>query len=304
MRADLAASSAPCTLAFWHHPRFSSGAHGNNSSMQALWQTLYDFGADLVLAGHDHNYERFGPQTATGAADGTRGIRSFVVGTGGKEMRPLGTVKANSEVRNTSSTGVLKLTLHAASYDWQFVPIPGHTLADAGTAACVTSAPPPPPPPSQVTLTFAPTADAYTFRNSPTRNYGSATALLVDGSPEARTYFRFTVSGIGSRAIVSARLRLYAVDPSDAGGRLHRVTSTSWTEGGITWNNQPAYNSATIGSIGSVVAGSWYEIDVKAEVTADGTYAFALESTSTNGADYTSRQGTSANRPQLVVVVQ
>ena len=306
LRADLAANPASCTLAYWHHPRFSSGGHGNNSSMQAIWQALYDHGADLVLAGHDHDYERFGPQTAAGSADASRGIRSFVVGTGGKEVEGFGSVKANSELRSSNSMGVLKLTLHATSYDWQFVPIPGHTLADAGTASCITSAPPPPPPPppAGTTLTFSPVADAYTFRNASNTNYGNASALLVDGSPQARTYFKFTVSGLTGKSIVSAKLRLYAVDPSDAGGRLHRVSSTSWTETGIKWSNQPSYTSATIGTIGAVSAGSWYEVDVKSQVTANGTYAFALESTSTNGADYTSKEGLTANRPHLVIVVQ
>jgi hypothetical protein len=275
--------------------------------MQALWQALYDYGADLVLAGHDHHYERFGPQTATAVADAARGIRSFIVGVGGKEMRPVGTVRANSELRNSNSLGLLKLSLHASSYDWQFVPIPGHTLADAGTAACVTGTappPPPPPPPTGTTLTIYPTADAYTFRNSPYTNYANTTTLLVDYSPEARTYFKFDVSGVTGKQVVSAKLRLYAVDPSDAGGRLHRVSSNSWTETGITWNNKPSYNSTVVGSIGSVVANAWYEIDVKSQITANGTYSFALESTSTNGADYVSRQGASANRPRLVVVIQ
>lgn len=303
LRADLAANSAACTLAYWHHPRFSSGSSGNNSSMQAIWQALYDYGADLVMAGHDHDYERFSGQTATGLSDPARGVRSFVVGTGGKETRAFGTVKANSEFRNSNSLGVLRLTLHASSYDWQFVPIPGHTLIDAGSASCVTP-PPPPPPPVQTTLTIGPSADAYTLRNSPNSNYGAATTLLVDGSPEARTYFKFTVSGIGSKTVVSAKLRLYAVDPSNTGGRLHRVTSTSWTESGIKWSNHPSYSSTTIGTIGTVISGAWYEVDVKSVVTADGTYAFALESTSTNGADYVSREGASANRPQLVVVIQ
>jgi acid phosphatase type 7 len=303
LRADLAANPAACTLAYWHHPLFSSGAHGNNTSMQALWKALYDFGADLVLAGHDHNYERFGPQSSTGFPEPTRGIRSFVVGVGGKEMRGFGSVKANSELRNSNSLGVLKLTLHAASYDWQFVPIPGHTLADAGTASCMTPPLPPPPPPT-TSLTLSPSADAYTFRDSPNSNFGTRSTLLVDRSPEARTYFKFNVSGIGSKTVVSARLRLYAVDPSDAGGRLHRVTSTSWTETTIRWSNHPSYSSTTIGSIGAVASGAWYEIDVKSVITSDGTFAFALESSSTNGADYVSREGPTSQRPHLVIIVQ
>ena len=310
LRADLAANPAACTLAFWHHPVFSSGMHGNNVITQPLWQALYDHSADLVIAGHDHNYERFGPQTATGVADVPRGIRSFVVGTGGKENRPFGaTIKANSEFRNSNSLGVLKLTLHASSYDWQFVPIPGHTLTDAGSASCVTSTqppppPPPPPPPTQTTLTINPSADAYTLRDTKNANFGSATTLDVDGSPETRTYLKFSVAGIGSKTIVSAKLRLFVVDPSNDGGRLHRVTSTSWSEGNIKWTNQPDYQATVLGSLGAVTTGVWYEIDVKAVVTADGTYSFALESTSTDGVDYVSREGAAANRPQLVIVIQ
>jgi hypothetical protein len=303
LRADLAANPVACTLAFWHHPLFSSGEHGNNTVMTAIWKALQDFGADLVIVGHDHNYERFGPQTSTGVAD-PNGVRSFVVGTGGKETRQFGVIKSNSEVRSSNSLGVLKLTLHADSYDWQFMPIPGHTLNDAGSAACVTSTPPPPPPPTQTTLTIGPSADAYTFKDTKNRNFGTAATLLVDASPEARTYFKFSVAGIGSKSIVSAKLRLFAVDPSNEGGRLHRVTSTSWSETSIKWTNQPTYNAAVIGTLGPVVSGTWYEIDVKSVITADGTYAFALESPSTDGADYVSRQGAAANRPQLIIVVQ
>jgi len=301
LRADLASNPAVCTLAYWHHPRFSSGAHGNNSITQALWQALYDHGADLILAGHDHNYERFAPQTATGVAD-ARGIRSFVVGTGGKELRSLSTTRANSERRDASSLGVLQLTLHAASYDWQFVPIPGHTLSDAGTATCVTSEPPPPPP--QTTLTIAAAADAHTLRDSPKSNFGSAMTLLVDGSPEARTYLKFIVWGIGTKSVVRARLRLFAVDPSNAGGILHRVNSTSWKENTLKWNGQPSYDAAVLGSLGAVAANAWYEIDVTSAITADGTYSFALRSPSADGADYSSREAFAANRPQLVIVVQ
>jgi hypothetical protein len=215
-------------------------------------------------------------------------------------------VKANSELRNSNSLGLLKLTLHAASYDWQFMPIPGHTLNDAGSASCVRSTPPPPPPPppGQTTLTIGPSADAYTFKNTKNANFGTATTLLVDGSPEARTYFKFNVTGIGSKTIVSAKLRIFATDPSNEGGRLHRLTTTSWSEGSIKWTNQPTYTAAVIGSIGAVTSGAWYEVDVKTVITADGTYAFALESSSTDGADYVSREGATANRPQLVIVIQ
>jgi len=137
LRADLTAHPAACTLAYWHKPLFSSGsAHGNDVSVKPLWQALYDAKADVVIAGHDHNYERFGPQNADGVADPARGIREFVVGTGGKNQRPIGAIDANSEVRNADAFGVLKLTLHPNSYDWQFVPEPGKNFVDSGSGRC------------------------------------------------------------------------------------------------------------------------------------------------------------------------
>ncbi len=137
LRADLAAHPAACTLAYWHHPRFSSGStHGSHASMQPIWQALYDYNADAVVAGHEHQYERFAPQTASGALDLARGIRLFVAGMGGRSHYGFGTIRPNSEVRNGDSDGVLKLTLHPTSYDWQFVPAASGTFTDVGTSAC------------------------------------------------------------------------------------------------------------------------------------------------------------------------
>ena len=137
LRADLAGNPSMCTLAYWHKPRFSSGDHGNDSSFQPFWQALYDYEADVVLNGHDHTYERFAPQSPTGQADPTRGIREFVVGTGGANLYPFPTIRPNSEVRNNTTWGVIKFTLHATSYDWQFIPIAGQTFTDSGTGNCV-----------------------------------------------------------------------------------------------------------------------------------------------------------------------
>lgn len=137
LRQDLAANPAACTLAYWHRPLFSSGStHGSNPDMQPLWQALMDYHADLVLSGHEHNYERFAPQTASGAAS-AQGIREFVVGTGGRSHYGFGTPIANSLVRNSDTYGVLKLTLHASGYDWQFVPVAGSSFTDSGSASCV-----------------------------------------------------------------------------------------------------------------------------------------------------------------------
>ncbi|MDH4102094.1 MAG: metallophosphoesterase [Thermoleophilia bacterium] len=136
LRADLSAhAAAPCTLAFWHHPRFSSGEHGSDGTYTAFWQALFDASADVVLVGHDHDYERFAPQSADGTLDTTRGIREFVVGSGGKNLRTFPTVRANSEARTVTSAGVLELALGASGYSWRFVAVVG-TFTDGGTASC------------------------------------------------------------------------------------------------------------------------------------------------------------------------
>lgn len=137
LREDLAAHPVVCTLAYFHKPRFSSGgAHGDDTTVKPLWDALYQGHADVVVNGHDHDYERFAPQTPEGQADAAHGIREFVVGTGGKNHRPFGIVDANSEVRNTDAFGVLKLTLLPGRYLWQFVPEKAKTFSDSGEGVC------------------------------------------------------------------------------------------------------------------------------------------------------------------------
>lgn len=134
LRRDLQAHPNFCTLAYWHHPRFSSGYHGNNYFLQPLWQILYENGVDLALSGHDHDYERFAPQNPQGELDG-KGIRQFVVGTGGKSIYGLLDLRQNSQAHNGDSFGVLKLTLHEKGYDWEFVTTRGN-FQDFGGGHC------------------------------------------------------------------------------------------------------------------------------------------------------------------------
>src|SRR5215213_454635 len=137
LKQDLAANTKTCTLSYWHHPVFSSGSeHGNDPKMRPSWDSLYAAGAEVVVNGHDHDYERFAPQSPSAALDNARGIREFVVGTGGRSLRPFGTIRANSQVRNAATYGVLKLTLNSNSYDWKFVPVAGQTFTDSGTTSC------------------------------------------------------------------------------------------------------------------------------------------------------------------------
>ncbi len=138
LKEDLAANDAEmCTLAYMHHPRFSSGAtHGNTYYVKPLWQALHEAGADVVLSAHEHNYERFAPRNPGGRADPERGIRQFVVGTGGEGTYPIRDPIANSEVHDDLTYGVLKLTLRLGGYEWRFVPAEGGAFTDSGSARC------------------------------------------------------------------------------------------------------------------------------------------------------------------------
>ena len=151
LQQDLAAHRTSCTLAYWHSPRFNSGYRGNSPASQPFWDVLHAAGADVVLSGDAHSYERFAPQDPGGALDPVRGIRAFVVGTGGVFFTSLSKVKANSEVRQNDTFGVLALTLHPTSYEWRFIPETGGSFTDSGAGAChgrtpgfAPSKPPPP----------------------------------------------------------------------------------------------------------------------------------------------------------------
>jgi len=136
LRADLASRRNRCALAYWHHPRYTSGRqHGPDLSVRPLFRALHELGADVVLAGHNHQYERFAPMDADDQLDVERGIRSFVVGTGGAKLYDFGPTRPGSEARGRS-WGVLSLTLRPEGYDWQFVPVAGNHFDDRGSARC------------------------------------------------------------------------------------------------------------------------------------------------------------------------
>jgi hypothetical protein len=135
LQQDLAEHPTECALAFWHVPLFSSGPQ-KDARLSDVWHVLYEAGVDVVLNGHEHFYERFAPQDDQGRPDGTRGIREFIVGTGGGDLQSLKRPAPNSEARDDHTFGVLKLTLSPHAYTWEFVPIAGQTFRDVGSGSC------------------------------------------------------------------------------------------------------------------------------------------------------------------------
>ena len=476
LRADLAAHQNFCTLAYWHIPLYSSGGRAS-STYKTFWDALYAADADLVLAGHDHIYERFAPQDPSGAKDLARGLREFVVGTGGANHTSVTGIKPNSELRNSDMFGVLTLTLHPTGYDWRFVPEAGKIFTDSGTAAChgvrsdtvapsaptnvvaqatapgqvsvswgaatddvavlgyrvlrngsqvgevattsfqdttatpatiysysvvaydaagnvsapsasatVTTAPDTTAPTaptglaataqgpgrvdltwaagtdnvrvagydvlrdgvvvgtptatsfSDVTtqpvttyryqvrarddsgnvsplsaaatvttpdqpsvLTFAPVADTYVRADQASASFGSQPTLQVDGSPVKHTLLRFAVSGVSGRQVASATLTLHCTDSAGSGGVLYRTDGGAWSETTVTWASQPGTAGTPLGTLGKVVAGQAYQVDVGSLVDKDGVYDLMLTSTASDGADYGSREGGAALAPRLEV---
>ncbi len=318
LRADLAANPAACTLAYWHRARWSSGYHGSSTSSNALVQTLYDAGADVLLVGHDHMYERFAPQNPSSQLDTARGIRQFVVGTGGR-LVALKSTAPNSEVRQSTALGVLRLTLGDGSYSWQFLPVAGATFSDSGSAACVGGSPPPPsatatrtpttaptptapgtPTATPASQTYLPVADARVKESSPSTNYATATELQFDDGAGQRiaSYVRFTVAGLTGPP-TRAVLRLRTNTNASAKGPAVYLAPNAWAEGTLTWANRPATTGAAVAAFGALATSTWYEVDVTSAVAGSGDLTLVLIAQSTDGGGFSSRETT--NKPQLII---
>jgi hypothetical protein len=294
LKSDLAANAGEHVLAYWHHPRYSSGLHGNSVDVQTFWDVLYAAGAELVLSGHDHDYERFAPQDPWGRADPTFGIRQFVVGTGGTTLRAKSASVPNSQVFSTTH-GVLKLTLHVDGYDWEFVPIAGKTFADSGSGTAHGS------PPPRTRRTFLATGDSWVDQAHGSRNYGHATTLVTDGNTsnglDAHAYLKVKISDT-TGTIDRAALRLWVTNATSNGPTI-APTSCSWTPGTITWSNRPAASGPAVFDMPAAKTGRWTELDVTRLVRSNKLYCFLLRPTSSDGLIVSSNQG--ANPPRLVV---
>jgi chitodextrinase len=238
LKADLAANPKVCTLAYWHVPRFSSGSSHHNDAAHdnvytTLWNDLYAGGADVILNGHDHDYERFQPLDPSGVVDTAHGITEIISGLGGESQYSFGSV-VNGSAYRAVGFGVLKLTLHSGSYDWQFVDAPGSTISDSGTANChlggITTPPPvditPPTTPSNlkatvnsatsVTLNWGASTDSIgvanyrIYRNGNTINsVTNPTLNYTDSSALPNTVYNYQISAVdlaGNESVLSSNV--------------------------------------------------------------------------------------------------
>lgn len=155
--------------------------------------------------------------------------------------------------------------------------------------------------PTATSLSFTPVDDAHVRADQPAANFGATGDLTVDNSPVKHILMKFTVAGIGGGTVSNATLRIYCIDTATDGGQVRRVPDNSWSESSVTWNTAPANDSSLLATVGAVSANTWYEIDVTSLIAGDGTYSIRISSTSSNGADYVSSEGTAGLRPALVV---
>jgi len=213
----------------------------------------------------------------------------------GYRVRRGGVELATVQGTTYSDTTVQPSTTY--TYDVVAVDAAGNVSAPSAPVSATTTAAP-------TTLSVPVADDTYVASDRPTTTYGSAVRVTADNQPRRHTLLRFVVAGIGGRAVRSVKLRLYCVDNSPVGGAFHRVTDTTWREGTVTWNTAPVASATTLATLGSVVVGNWYEVDVTQAVAGDGAVAFLIDSTSNNGADYRSKEANPAQAAQLVVTVQ
>src|SRR5712692_32748 len=293
LNADLAAHPTSCSLALWHCPLFSSTAN-TCSAMKPLFQDLYNAKADLVLSGHAHNYERFAPQNPSGVSD-PNGIRQFVVGTGGSSQQGFGTIAANSEVRNGTTFGVLKLTLHPTSYDWVFVPVAGQTFTDSGSASCHVQASAP-----TITTTSLPPGTQNVFYTASLSASGGVTPYtwsilsgslpvglsltpstgVISGTPTGSGTSSFTVQVTDANSQTATQGLSITIAP--AGGGIGLVQSAAVQGSSVTSLSQAFPANNTAGNLIVVfVRASTTSQTVTVTDTASNTYALAVSQTQT-----------------------
>jgi PKD repeat protein len=313
LKADLAATSQPCIMAYWHHARFASSRTSPLPSppsyTKAFWNALYNAGADLVVVAHQHFYERFAPQDPNGNADPVNGIRQFVVGTGGRSVTPMTVIRQNSQVMNGSTFGVLKLTLRNGSYDWEFIPIAGRTFRDSGTGNCKGSPIPDPNEPPTASFTHSCnglTCDFHGTSSDPDGTIVSRLWEFGDGQTSTASPASHTYTAGGSYTV-----RLTVTDNDGATGTTTQTVNVSAPNqpptASFTHSCDGLACTFTDGSTdnGSITAWSWNFGDGSTSnqqnpsrtYTAAGTYTVTLTVTDNGGATASTSRSVTVTGP-------
>lgn len=388
LQQDLASVPAQmCTIVYYHHPLFNIGPEGPTTAMSDVWALMAQYGVDIVLNGHDHDYQRWKPLDGTGnpASDG---ITEFVAGAGGHSMQHPSTTNSRVAYSNSTSPtafGALLLQLNSNGASFSYHSSSG-TILDSGVVPCVQaggdSVPPTTPgnltgaassagqvdlswtastdnvgvegytvyrnglaittiapdqlsysdtavspssaytyavdafdaagnhspatapisvltPDANGNYTYGDVADTYVNATYPNTNYGGATSMRADVSPDRHAYLRFTVSGLGGQSIASAKLLVWANSSSSVGIKAVGVGDNSWGEKKVTYNTAPALGSV-LSSSGGFASGNWVTLDVSSYITAEGTYSVALTTPGTTSLSFSTKEAT-ANRPQLII---
>jgi hypothetical protein len=304
LKADLAAHSNACTLAYWHHPRFSSGIHGDNSIVAPFWDDLYQAGADVVLNGHDHDYERFAPLNASGQSDPAQGIREFIVGTGGAEFTEFNRIHPTSERQIAGVNGVLEMNLHPDGYDWQFVTAPNGRTADSGSASCHGALS---GPPTDTTLATTGTTTTGTVATTGTR---SATTDTTTGTTTTGTVVTADTTGTTTTSTTGTTGTTTGTTSTTTGTTTGTTTTTSTTTGtttgttsgitrttGTTTGTTDTSARTTTGTTGTTTSttSTTDTTDATTGTTTAASTGAANTTTTTSGATTNSGNSTSAN---------
>lgn len=270
LKADLAANTKPCTAAYTHHPRFSSGDHGDDTGMNALVTALYNGKADILVTGHDHHYERFAPANPSGAVDNANGLRNLLIGTGGRALYSSRSDTAGpTEVFNNNTFGVGKFQLTATGYTMDFVPVAGRTFTDHVTGTCHKASAGPDfgvaNSPSSVSVPQGSTASS-TVTVSSSGGFASAVSLTASGLPSGVSA-AFSPASVSPSANGSATSSLTLSASSTAASGTYQVTVTG-TSGGVT---RMAAVSVTVSPSGSSAFSDDFETDKGWTVNASGS---------------------------------
>jgi hypothetical protein len=312
LKQDLEAHPGGLKFAFWHYPLYSDNSTETSSTFLqgagSLEGLLATHNVSIGFNGHAHVYER--------NVKPSGGIVTYLTGGGGAKVEPIGAKGCSSfdayaigwsySANRGSACGAapvptsisqvfhfLKVTVDGSTVTVTPTDSMGRTF-DVKTYTFDASG-------SESSTTFRASDDTYVQQSSPSTTKGTSTVVEVDGSPVKDTLLKFSVSGSNGRAVTSAKLRLYTTDPSSSAGTVYRTAGSTWSESTANWSNAPATSGSALASLGSVSTGTWDETDITPAVSGDGVVSLRLKSTSSNGANFASKEAGTTTAPQLVV---